>query len=72
MGQWDHTYCVVDDILSDEFDEQGMPIPTGRIKILFDGGFDREACERWMEEHPDQCTSYGTRIESFPEPESPW
>jgi len=64
------TYCVVDDILSDEFDDNGLPIPTGRIKILFDGGFDREECERWMEDHPDQCArieSQCTRIESFPE-----
>jgi len=63
------TYCVVDDILSDEYDDNGLPIPTGRVKILFDGDFDREACERWIEEHPDQCTSPGIRIESFLEPE---
>ena len=64
-----YSYCVVEDILSDEFDAGGLPIPTGSVHILFDGGFDREACERWMEEHPEQCTSYGARIEPFLEPE---
>ena len=48
-----YSYCVVEDILSDEFDADGLPIPTGSVHILFDGGFDREACERWMEEHPE-------------------
>lgn len=65
----EYSYCVVEDILSDEFDADGLPIPTGRVRILFDGGFDREECERWMEEHPDQCTSDGIRIESFLESE---
>ena len=69
-NKYDYTYCVVEDILSDEFDDNGMPIPTGQIRILFDGGFDRYACERWIAEHLEQCSSYGnTRIESFPEPE---
>ena len=60
---------MLEDILSDEFDADGLPIPTGSVHILFDGGFGREACERWMEEHPEQCTSYGARIEPFLEPE---
>ena len=62
-----YTYCVVEDILSDEFDADGLPIPTGRVHILFDGGFDREACDRWMEEHPDQRNTPSVRVMPFPE-----
>lgn len=62
-----YSYCVVEDILSDELDADGLPIPTGRVRILFDGGFDREACERWMEEHPEQCNTHSVRIMPFPE-----
>lgn len=64
-----YSYCVVEDILSDDFDADGLPITTGSVHILFDGGFDAEACHKWMEEHPGQCTSYGARIEPFLEPE---
>ena len=59
-----YSYCVVEDILSDEFDADGLLIPTGRVHILFDGGFEREACERWMEE---QCTTPSVRVMPFPE-----
>lgn len=62
-----YSYCVVEDILSDEFDTDGLPIPTGSVRILFDGGFDREECERWIEEHPDQCTTPSVRVMPFPE-----
>lgn len=62
-----YTYCVVEDILSDVLDADGLPIPIGSIHILFDGGFDREACERWMEKHPDQCNAPSVRVMPFPE-----
>jgi hypothetical protein len=65
-----YSYCVVEDILSDEFDADGLPIPTGRVHILFDGGFDKESCHKWMEEHPEQCTTPSVRVMPFPE--YPW
>ena len=62
-----YSYCVVEDILSDDFDADSLPIPTGRVHILFDGGFDEEACCKWMEVHPEQCTTPSVRIMPFPE-----
>lgn len=29
--------------------------------------YDREACERWMEEHPEQCNTPSVQIMPFPE-----
>ena len=62
-----YAYCVVEDILSDEFDADGLPIPTWSVNILFDGGFDEEACHKWMETHPEQCNEPSVRIMPFPE-----
>ena len=66
MGE-QYSYCVVEDILSDDFDADGLPIPTGSVHILFDGGFNAEACHKWMEEHPEQCTALSVRVMPFPE-----
>ena len=62
-----YSYCVVEDILSDDFDADGLPIPTGRVHILFDGGFDEESCLKWMEEHLEQYNEPSVRIMPFPE-----
>jgi len=61
-----YSYCVVEDILSDECDADGLLIPTGRVRILFDGGFDKDSCSKWMEEHPEQCNASSVRIMPFP------
>ena len=62
-----YSYCVVEDILSDDFDADGLPIPTGSVHIMFDGGFDEEVGRKWMEEHPEQCNEPSVRIMPFPE-----
>lgn len=66
----EYTYCVVEDAESGKVGKDGLPISTGSVRILFDGGFDKEACDRWIAEHPDEFAASPTmRVMSFSEPE---
>ena len=57
----EYSYCVVNDVLENEVDDQGWPVSRGRLDILFDGGFNEsgeEACNKWLAEHPEHGTAY--------------
>ena len=62
-----YSYCVVEDILSHDFDADGLPIPTASVPIPFDGGLDAEACRKWREEHPAHSNAPSVRIMPFPD-----
>jgi hypothetical protein len=65
----DYTYCVVEDVDSDVLDKDGLPIPTGSVNILFDGGFDEDSCHKWIKDHPECLSSPSLRVMSFMESE---